>query len=74
MWKAAEANGTFGALVRLLLLTGQRRDKVASMRWEDIAIDGTWTIPVEAREKGNAGSLILPSRARHHKGPARFEV
>ena len=33
------------------------------MRWEDISIDGTWTIPTEDREKGNAGSLLLPSLA-----------
>ena len=31
--------------IQLLLLTGQRREKVAAMRWSDIAIDGTWTIP-----------------------------
>src|SRR5262249_19521398 len=63
VWKAAEANGAFGALVRLLLLTAQRRDKVVSMRWHDIALDGTWTIPVEAREKGTAGELMLPEMA-----------
>ena len=63
VWKRAETNGTFGALVRLLLLTGQRRDKVASMRWEDISIDGTWTIPAEAREKSSAGVLMLPEIA-----------
>jgi integrase len=63
VWKAAEANGTFGALVRLLLLTAQRREKVVSMRWQDITVDGTWTIPAEAREKGSAGELILPSAA-----------
>jgi integrase len=63
VWKAAEANGTFGALVRLLLLTAQRRDKVVSMRWQDIAPDGTWTIPAEAREKGTAGELVLPKIA-----------
>jgi integrase len=63
VWKVAEANGTFGALVRLLLLTAQRRDKVVSMRWPDIAIDGTWSIPAEAREKGTAGELLLPPAA-----------
>jgi integrase len=36
VWKRAEANGTFGGLVRLLLLTGQRKDKVAKLRWDDI--------------------------------------
>jgi integrase len=60
VWKTAESNGTFGAFLRLLLLTSQRRAKVASMRWEDIAIDGTWTIPVEVREKGSGGALLLP--------------
>jgi integrase len=63
LWKAAEGDGAFGAFVRLLLLTAQRRDKIASMRWQDIAPDGTWTIPAEAREKGNAGELKLPEAA-----------
>jgi subtilisin-like proprotein convertase family protein len=40
-------------------LTAQRRDKVATMKWSDIA-DGVWTIPVEKREKAHAGSLQLP--------------
>ena len=62
IWKQAEANGTFGAFVRVSLLTGQRKEKVAAMRWEDL--DGaTWTIPTEAREKGNAGVLALPEIA-----------
>lgn len=34
-----------------------------SMRWEDIAIDGTWTIPAEEREKSNAMELVLPKAA-----------
>ena len=63
VWKQAEANGTFGALVRVLLLTGQRRDKVASMRWQDVTIDGSWSIPTEDREKGNAREIELPATA-----------
>jgi integrase len=55
--------GTFGSMVKLLLLTGQRREKVASMRWADISIDGVWTIPAEEREKGNARDLALPEMA-----------
>ena len=62
LWKAAEISGPFGAIVRLLLLTGQRREKVASAKWSDIK-DGVWTIATEKREKGNAGSLRLPSIA-----------
>jgi integrase len=60
VWKAADSSGGFGALVRLLLLTAQRRDKVVSMRWSDVSIDGVWTIATAAREKGTAGELVLP--------------
>jgi integrase len=60
VWKQAEANGLFGAFVRLLLLTAQRRNKVAAMRWQDVSIDGEWRIPAEAREKGNGGEMVLP--------------
>jgi integrase len=63
VWKAAEANGTYGALVRFLLLTAQRRGKVATIRWGDISEDGVWTIPAEDREKGNAVELALPDSA-----------
>jgi integrase len=63
VWKTAETNGSFGALVRLLLLTGQRREKVVSMRWDDVSADGVWRIRTADREKGNAGALTLPARA-----------
>jgi integrase len=59
VWKQAEANGMFGAFVRLALLTGQRREKIASMKWTDL-VDGTWRIAAEPREKSNAGDLVLP--------------
>jgi integrase len=63
VWTVAEANGTFGAIVRTLLLSAQRLEKVASMKWEDVSVDGTWKIPSEVREKGNAGELVLPETA-----------
>ena len=63
LWKAAETDGAFGAFVRLLLLSAQRRDKIATMRWADFAEDGTWAIPAEAREKGAGGELKLPEAA-----------
>lgn len=59
VWKQAEANGPFGAIIRLLLLTAQRREKVVTMKWADV-VDGVWTIATAEREKGNAGSLVLP--------------
>jgi integrase len=63
VWAAAEASGTFGALIRLLLLSAQRRDKVLQMKFVEVADDGTWTIPKAPREKDNAGELLLPEMA-----------
>jgi integrase len=63
LWPILDTSGSFGALVKLLLLTGQRREKVAAMRWVDIAVDGVWSIPSEDREKGNARELALPQMA-----------
>ena len=60
VWKQAEGNGTFGGIVRLALLTAQRRSKVTTMKWSDLSLDGEWTIPKEAREKDSAGELVLP--------------
>ena len=63
VWPVAEANGVFGGIVRFALLTGQRRAKIAALRWEDVTVDGVWNIPTEKREKGNAGALVLPESA-----------
>ena len=63
VWKVAEGSGTYGAIVRLALLTAQRRAKIATMRWDDVTIDGTWSIPAEDREKGSGGALVLPEAA-----------
>ena len=78
LWAAAEDNSTFGAFVRLALLTAQRRQKLAEMRWQDVTIDGAWDIPTEDREKGNGGALVLPEvaldiiRARPRLNPYVF--
>jgi integrase len=50
VWHAAnKIAGPFGALVQLLIVTGQRRDEVAQARWSEIDLDGRlWTL---ARER-----------------------
>lgn len=60
LWRAADASSTFGAFIKVALLTGQRRAKVAEMKWTDIDERGNWTIPYVPREKGNPGDLLLP--------------
>lgn len=63
IWSLSGTTRTFGAIIRLCLLTAQRRTKVAGMCWSDISADGEWMISAEAREKGTAGSLVLPGAA-----------
>jgi integrase len=66
MWPILGDMGAYGALLKILLLTGQRLDKVRSMKWADLE-DGIWTIPqVHKREKANGGKLPL--------APAALEV
>jgi len=62
IWKVAEGNGTFGAIIRLALLTGQRRETLTSMRWQDIS-GNVWTIPDADREKGHGGAMVLTGAA-----------
>jgi integrase len=50
LWTACGDMGTFGSLVEMLLLTGQRRTKVQTMKWDDV-VDAVWSIRSEKREK-----------------------
>jgi integrase len=59
VWGAA---GQYGDFVRLALLTAQRREKLITLRWDDVR-DGVWTIATAPREKGNPGRLRLPQVA-----------
>jgi integrase len=62
VWNATDPATSFGGLVRMLLVTAQRLDKVASIRWDDLE-GNIWTIRTAPREKGNAGILELPAAA-----------
>lgn len=64
VWEACDQlGGRFAGIVKLCLLTGQRRSKVVAIKWPDIDDDGVWTIATEDREKGNAGCVRLPDMA-----------
>jgi integrase len=62
LWKVAPKAGKFGALVIVILLSAQRREKSAEMKWTDLAAD-LWTLDNADREKGNAGAVRLPKAA-----------
>jgi integrase len=48
----------FGPFVQLLLLTAQRRDEVAQMRWSEVDGD-VWVIPRERYKNGKANAVPL---------------
>src|SRR5262249_26123976 len=63
VWREAGKAGLYGAFVKVALLTGQRRGKIADMKWSDIA-DDVWTIRQDStREKGTGDRLKLPPLA-----------
>ena len=65
IWRAAcEAPYPFGAIVRLLMLTGQRREEVAGMTWAELSEDlATWTIPATRTKNGTPHLVPLSQPA-----------
>ena len=64
-WCAAdELDWPFGPLFKLLLLTAQRRDEVASMEWSEINLDtGVWSIPREKAKNDHGHNVQLSVEA-----------
>jgi integrase len=66
IWQEA-GGGSYGAIVRLLLLTGQRREEVAGMRWSEIKMqsDGTalWSLPGDRTKNGLPHDVPLVAAA-----------
>jgi integrase len=65
IWEATAAGGPYDGIVRLLMLTGQRREEVAGMLWSELDRELTgWTIP-EARSKNHRAHVVpLSKQAR----------
>jgi integrase len=63
LWPLLSEAGTFGALLKTLLLTAQRRDEVANMTWTEIGADGTWTIPAERYKTKRSNHVPLSTAA-----------
>lgn len=61
---AENVNPIFGAFVRFLLLTGQRRSETALMQWNEVTDDGWWTIPAERAKNGHRHEVPLPELAQ----------
>src|SRR5262249_26446273 len=61
VWRAADQlGGPFGVLVKLLMLTGQRRDEVARMTWREVDLASRlWTLPKERSKNGQPHDIPL---------------
>ena len=69
MWEAAGAGAAFGALIKLLMLTSQRREKVLTM---DVRCspEGVRTIERRRAKRVTQGSWCCLSRRWRSSGPA----
>ncbi len=63
IWQATDGPGDFNTILRLLMLTGQRREEVASMTWSELDLaESAWLLPRE-RTKNGRPHLLSPPRA-----------
>jgi integrase len=63
VWRHA-GEGDYGTIIRLLILTGQRREEVAAMRWSELYLaTGTWEIPATRTKNGRPHIVPLSHAA-----------
>jgi integrase len=60
LWKATEAGDDYSAIIRLLLLTGQRREEVAAMTWVEIDFGkAVWSLSATRTKNGKPHEIAL---------------
>ena len=65
VWRATEGGGAFSGIVRMLILTGQRREEVGGMTWDELSEGlATWTIPASRAKNGIAHIVPLSEPVR----------
>jgi integrase len=63
IWRAA-GDDAYGKIIKLLMLTGCRRQEVGGMRWGELDPErGVWTIPASRTKTGRQHILSLPPLA-----------
>src|SRR5262249_51948373 len=60
IWNALPAEGDYTAIIKLLFLTGCRRDEIGWLRWDEMADDGT--------------AIELPGERTKNKQPHRVHL
>ena len=75
IWAATDDNGDYSRIARLCLLTGCRREEIASLRWDEIQADRI-VIGSDRMKGGNAHeiallpmiSVVIPARPKAAEG------
>ncbi len=58
--RATSGSGDYATIVRLLLLTGQRREEVAGIRWTELDLErAVWSLPADRTKNGQAHDVPL---------------
>jgi integrase len=61
---ARQLGGPYGAIVEVLALTGQRRDEVARMSWDEVDLERRiWTLPAARTKNDKPHTVQLPDLA-----------
>src|SRR5262245_19668972 len=64
LWLACGDSEPFGQALRMLILTGARRNEISQMRRSELDQGGTWTLPRERSKNRRPHKIALPSQAR----------
>jgi integrase len=63
IWRAS-GDDDIGRIIKLLILTAQRRSEIGGMRWSEIDMDSSmWTLPAARAKNHRAHTLPLPAMA-----------
>jgi integrase len=78
---ARKMEGAYGGIVELLALTGQRREEVAQMKWDELdLVQRVWTLPRSRTKNAKAHVVHLSEQSMavlkraNQKGPFLFSV
>jgi integrase len=64
LWRACEGEGPFGAALRLMILTGCRRNEASEMRWDELDRKRRlWLLPPARTKNHRAHAVPLPTQA-----------
>ena len=58
IWRGV-SDDEYGVILKLLMLTGCRREEVGQMRWSEFDLKGTWTLPATRSKNGRPHTLPI---------------